>query len=91
MKENEVIDTTMREDPCPISRTDFLVAAKDLVMDLHGKKIVARPGDLKPDRDGRSRFGWIGRDKGSLRFGDVDVPVKIVVQITCVGSKEAAP
>lgn len=89
MAANEIVERS--PTLCPITRSDFLISAQDILGDIAGQKIKIAASDFEPDEDGRQAFGWLGKAAGSVKFGDETVELEIVVTIKVSGSEDATP
>jgi hypothetical protein len=69
---------------CPVSRQQFLKAAKPLTLSIDGRSVVA---SVKGFSIGS--FGWFGNEKVSLQIDGVFCKAQANVNLIVVGSEEA--
>ena len=72
------------ESKCPVTREQFLKAAKPLSLTIDGKTIVA---SVKQFSTGS--FGWFTNDKLVIEVDGVPCKVQPSISLVIVGSKEA--
>ena len=67
---------------CPVTKEQFENSAKDLVIQLEGNVLVAKPGEFQS-----GSYGWKMNGKATITIDGVKVPVQVGLNITCIGSK----
>lgn len=75
----------MAKSPCPLSQSQFLEKAEPLKIAINGQEMLA---EVKAFSTGS--FGWYLNGKVVISVGDKPVSVQIGMNLTVVGSKEAA-
>ena len=70
---------------CPITRSEFAEHAKDLPVQIDGVKLTA---EVKQFSTGS--LGWNINAKDSIELNGKKVKVQIGLNVTIIGSKEAA-
>ena len=70
---------------CPISRPDFLAKAEPLKIEINGQSIIAEPREFST-----GSFGWYLNGKTVISVDGKALSVQIGMNMTVVGSKEAA-
>jgi hypothetical protein len=68
---------------CPVDRAKFRAEAKDVLVTIDGKAVVAEAREFST-----GSLGWYANGKVTLEVGGVKVPVQVGVTLTLVGSKE---
>jgi hypothetical protein len=74
---------TTRKTECPISREDFLAAAKAVEVVINGVPTLAEVKEFST-----GSFGWHHGDKLTIRVGDTLVRVQMGLTLTVIGSKD---
>jgi hypothetical protein len=69
---------------CPVTRSEFRRDARDLVVVIDGKEMLAEAREFAT-----GSLGWNATGKMLLKVGDRLVSVQVGVNLTLVGSKEA--
>jgi hypothetical protein len=69
---------------CPVSREQFLKAAKPLTLTIDGKTLVAPVKEFST-----GSFGWFTNDKLVVEVDGVPVKVQPSISLVVVGSKDA--
>jgi len=75
----------MAKSPCPLSQSQFLEKAEPLKVSINGQDMLA---EVKAFSTGS--FGWFLNGKIVITVDDRPVSVQIGMNLTIVGSKEAA-
>lgn len=75
---------------CPVSRQRFIDNAEPIVVVVNGSHVAVDVKEFKPDSEGKSSFGWYAGGKINVLVDGVLVPVQVGINLTCIGSKEAA-
>lgn len=75
----------IRRTLCPLTLAEFLEYAKGLPITMAGQARIAGPRKFA-----KGSFGWYLNDKGVVVIGDREIKVQINLNITVVGSKDAA-
>jgi hypothetical protein len=75
----------MVKSPCPLSLSQFLEKAEPLKVTIHGQEMLA---EVKGFSTGS--FGWYLNGKTVVTVDGKPVSVQIGMNLTVVGSKEAA-
>lgn len=75
----------MAKSPCPVSQSQFIAKAEPLKVVINGQEMVA---EVKAFSTGS--FGWYINGKTSVTVDGKLVSVQIGMNMTVVGSKEAA-
>ncbi len=70
---------------CPVTKEEFRKHAKPIEVVINGVPLVA---DVKEFSTGS--FGWYLTGKVPIKVGDTPVNVQVGMNLTVVGSKEAA-
>ncbi len=70
---------------CPISRAKFREAAQPIRIEIQGQPMVAEVKEFST-----GSFGWYVNGKTVIGVGGTPVSVQIGMNLTVVGSKEAA-
>jgi hypothetical protein len=71
---------------CNISRNEFAQDAKAVVVTIEGVPMIATPKQFST-----GSLGWNINNKAQLKIGDKTVTVQVGLNLTIVGSKDAAP
>ena len=69
---------------CPISRSDFLSSAEDLLALVNDT-----PVELRPKEFSTGSFGWNGSKRLKVSVGDIPLTVQLSTNATVLKSKEA--
>jgi hypothetical protein len=75
----------MAKSPCPVSLSQFLEKAESLKVTINGQEMLA---EVKSFSTGS--FGWYINGKTTVTVDGKPVSVQIGMNMTVVGSKEAA-
>jgi hypothetical protein len=75
----------MAKSPCPVSQTQFVEKAEPLKIVINGQEMLA---EVKTFSTGS--FGWYLNGKTVVNIDGKAVSVQIGMNMTIVGSKEAA-
>jgi hypothetical protein len=75
----------MAKSPCPVSQSQFVSKAEPLKISINGQDMLA---DVKAFSTGS--FGWYLNGKTTVLVDGKPVSVQIGMNLTVVGSKEAA-
>ncbi|MBM7118463.1 hypothetical protein [Archangium primigenium] len=75
----------MAKSPCPVSLAQFLEKAEPLKVSINGQEMLA---EVKSFSTGS--FGWYINGKTTVTVDGKPVSVQIGMNMTVVGSKEAA-
>jgi hypothetical protein len=75
----------MAKSPCPVSLSQFLEKAEPLKVSINGQEMLA---EVKSFSTGS--FGWYINGKTTVTVDGKPVSVQIGMNLTVVGSKEAA-
>ena len=75
----------MAKSPCPVSLTQFLEKAEPVKVTINGQEMVA---EVKSFSTGS--FGWYINGKTTITVDGKPLSVQIGMNMTVVGSKEAA-
>lgn len=75
----------MAKSPCPVSLSQFLEKAEPLKVSVNGQELLA---EVKSFSTGS--FGWYINGKTTVTVDGKPVSVQIGMNMTIVGSKEAA-
>ncbi|ATB31588.1 MULTISPECIES: hypothetical protein [Archangiaceae] len=75
----------MAKSPCPVSLSQFLEKAEPLKVTINGQEMLA---EVKSFSTGS--FGWYINGKTTVTVDGKPVSVQIGMNMTVVGSKEAA-
>ena len=75
----------MAKSPCPLSQSQFLAKAEPLKIAINGQEMLA---EVKAFSTGS--FGWNINGKMTITVDGKPVSVQIGMNMTVVGSKEAA-
>lgn len=75
----------MAKSPCPLSQTQFIEKAEPLKISINGQELVA---EVKAFSTGS--FGWYLNGKTNVTVDGKLLSVQIGMNLTVVGSKEAA-
>jgi len=67
---------------CPVTKEQFEDHAKDVIVQMEGNVLVA-----KPDKFQSGSFGWKLNGKATIVVDGVKIPVQVGMNITCIGSK----
>jgi hypothetical protein len=78
-------DAGMAKSPCPLSQSRFLAAAEPLKISINNQEMLA---EVKAFSTGS--FGWYLNGKTTVMVDGKAVAVQIGMNLTIVGSKEAA-
>ena len=76
----------MAKSPCPLSQAQFLAKAEPMKVTIHGSEMLA---EVKAFSTGS--FGWYLNGKVVVPIDGKSVSVQVGMNLTVVGSKEAAP
>ena len=71
--------------PCPISRSKFRETAQPVRLEINGNAMVAEVKEFST-----GSFGWYLNGKTVIDVGGVSLSVQIGMNMTVVGSKDAA-
>jgi hypothetical protein len=69
---------------CPITRQQFLKAAKPLTITIDGKTLV-----LPTKEFSTGSFGWFSNDKLTIEVDGVAVKIQPSISLVVVGSRDA--
>ena len=75
----------MAKSSCPLTQAQFLAAAQPLEIVIAGQKMLAEPKSFST-----GSFGWYLNGKTAMSIDGKAVSVQIGMNLTVVGSKEAA-
>jgi hypothetical protein len=75
----------MAKSPCPVSLTQFLEKAEPVKVTINGQELIA---EVKSFSTGS--FGWYINGKTTITVDGKPLSVQIGMNMTVVGSKEAA-
>jgi hypothetical protein len=70
---------------CPVSRKEFKDGAKPVAVKIGDQSLIAMPKEFSTES-----FGWHAQGKIVMEVNGVAVQVQVGVNLTVVGSKEAA-
>lgn len=75
----------MAKTTCPVSRTEFRNSAKPTLLKLGSKDLVAKVMEFST-----GSLGWNVNDKVEVEIGGKRVMCQLGLNLTIIGSKEAA-
>lgn len=75
----------MAKSPCPVTRTQFVEKAEPLKLMLNDKELTAQVKEFST-----GSFGWNVNEKMTIMVDGKALSVQIGMNLTVVGSKEAA-
>lgn len=75
----------MAKSPCPISKTQFLEKAEAVKITINGQELIADRREFST-----GSFGWYHNGKVTIAVDGKPLSVQIGLNLTVVGSKEAA-
>jgi hypothetical protein len=70
---------------CPITRSEFRAQAQPVRVVIHGNEMVAEVKEFST-----GSFGWYLNGKTVVQIGGTPVSVQIGMNLTVIGSKDAA-
>ena len=74
----------MAKSPCPVSKTQFLEKAEAVKITINGQELIADRREFST-----GSFGWYHNGKVSITVDGKPLSVRIGLNVTVVGSKEA--
>ena len=75
----------MAKSPCPVTRTQFVEKAEPLKVMVNDKELTAQVKEFST-----GSFGWNVNEKMTITVDGKPLSVQIGMNLTVVGSKEAA-
>ncbi|HUS65520.1 MAG TPA: hypothetical protein VMZ28_13305 [Kofleriaceae bacterium] len=75
----------MAKSPCPVTRTQFVEKAEPLKVMVNDKELTAQVKEFST-----GSFGWNVNEKMTIMVDGKALSVQIGMNLTVVGSKEAA-
>ena len=76
----------LKKTTCPISRSEFRKGAKPLCVNIDGRPLVADPKEFST-----GSFGYYYGGKITVTIDGQPVTVQVGLNMTVIGSKDAAP